>query len=212
MGDVVGDAMGDVAGGPPPPGLGALGPQIAAFDDWADGRLERLRGNPVADRVFTTASQLGDMSLIWHLVSVARTLAGAPPVEALQLSALIGAESLIVNQGVKRLFRRERPTVAGDDRFDVRTPSTSSFPSGHASSAMFAATMLTRLDRRRAPLWYTIAMIVAMSRPYVRIHHASDIVGGAIVGKLLARAATTIIATKSAGKSVGKPVGKAVGR
>ncbi len=168
------------------PGLGALGPQIAAFDEWVDARLERLRGNPVADRLFSTASHLGDMSLVWHLVGVARTVAGAPAVEALQLSALLGAESLIVNQGVKRLFRRQRPTESGDGRFDVRTPSTSSFPSGHASSAAFAATILTRLDRRRAPLWYAIAAVVALSRPYVRIHHASDIVGGAVVGRLLA--------------------------
>lgn len=176
-----------------PPGLGALGPQIAAFDEWADTQLERLRGNPVADKVFTTASHLGDMSLVWHLVSVARTLGGAPPIEALRLSALIGAESLVLNQGIKRLFRRERPTMAGDERFDVRPPSTSSFPSGHASSAMFAATLLTRLDRRRAPLWYAIATIVALSRPYVRIHHASDIVGGAIAGKLLARLAVPLL-------------------
>ncbi len=176
-----------------PPGLGALGPQISAFDEWADAQLERVRGNPVADKVFTTASHLGDMSLVWHLVSVARTLGGAPPVEALRLSALIGAESLVLNQGIKRLFRRERPTIAGDERFDVRQPSTSSFPSGHASSAMFAATLLTRLDRRRAPLWYAIAVIVALSRPYVRIHHASDIVGGAIVGKLLARLAFQVL-------------------
>ncbi len=176
-----------------PPGLGALGPQIAAFDEWADAQLERLRGNPVADKVFTTASHLGDMSVIWHLVSVARTVGGAPPVEALRLSALIGAESLVLNQGIKRLFRRQRPTIAGDERFDVRQPSTSSFPSGHASSAMFAATLLTRLDRRRAPLWYAIAGIVALSRPYVRIHHASDIVGGAIVGRLLARLAMPVL-------------------
>lgn len=172
-----------------PPGLGALGPQVAAFDDWADSRLERWRGNPVTDKMFSTASHLGDMSLIWHLVSVARTLGGAPPIETLRFSALIGAESLVLNQGIKRLFRRERPTVAGDERFDVRRPSTSSFPSGHASSAIFAATLLTRLDRRRAPVWYAIAAVVALSRPYVRIHHASDIVGGAIAGKLLARVA-----------------------
>ena len=42
--------------------------------------------------------------------------------------ALLGVESLVVNQGVKRLFRRERPTTTGDDRLPVRTPTTSSFP------------------------------------------------------------------------------------
>ena len=174
-----------------PPGLASLGPVVAAFDEWADARLERLRGNAIADRVFTAASDLGDWSLIWHLVGVARTLTGAPPTEMLQLSAMLGAESLLVNQGIKRLFRRARPTVSGDDRFQVRTPSTSSFPSGHASSGLFAATVLTSMSRRKAPIWYSLAAIVALSRPFVRIHHASDIVGGAVVGSILGKLAVT---------------------
>ena len=102
------------------------------------------------------------------------------------LSALLGAESLIVNQGVKRLFRRVRPTVPGDPRFPVRKPSTSSFPSGHASSAFFAAAILTTATgRARAPAWYSMAVIVSISRAYVRIHHPSDVVGGAALGAVL---------------------------
>jgi undecaprenyl-diphosphatase len=88
-----------------------------------------------------------------------------------------------VNQGVKRLFRRGRPTESGDERFDVRKPSTSSFPSGHASSAFFAATLLSAWGgRRSAPAWFAVAAIVSVSRAYVRIHHASDVVGGALLG------------------------------
>jgi undecaprenyl-diphosphatase len=103
--------------------------------------------------------------------------------QAFVLSVLLGAESLIVNQGVKRLFKRERPTDSGDDRFEVRTPSTSSFPSGHASAAAFAATVLTTLDgKKSAPLWFGLAGIVGTSRAFVRIHHASDVIGGAVVG------------------------------
>ena len=99
------------------------------------------------------------------------------------LSAVLGAESLVVNQGVKRLFRRTRPTQAGDARFTVRQPSTSSFPSGHASSAFVAATLLTAWGgRRTAPMWFGVAAIVAVSRAYVRIHHVSDIIGGAVLG------------------------------
>ena len=103
------------------------------------------------------------------------------------LAALLGVESLVVNQGVKRLFRRERPTQTGDDRLPVRQPSTSAFPSGHASSAAFAAAVLTSWDgRRSAPLWFGLAAVVGTSRAYVRIHHASDVVGGAVVGLALA--------------------------
>ena len=102
-------------------------------------------------------------------------------------AALIGLESLVVNQGVKRLFRRTRPTTAGDDRLAVRRPRTSSFPSGHASSATFAAALLA--PRTRQPvtaLVYLAAVTVATSRAYVRIHHASDVVAGVITGGLLA--------------------------
>ena len=90
-----------------------FGERIAEFDDRIDQLLERIRGHPVADTVFTTASHLADWSLIWHFTGAARTLAGAPAAEAVQLSALLGVESLVVNQGIKRLFRRTRPTETG---------------------------------------------------------------------------------------------------
>jgi membrane-associated phospholipid phosphatase len=34
-------------------------------------------------------------------------------------------------------------------------------------------------------VWYAIAVIVAISRAYVRIHHLSDVVAGAALGALL---------------------------
>lgn len=166
------------------PGSGAFGPDVDRFDQRADEFLEPLRANPSARRLFAAASHLGDFSLIWHAVAVARgTTSNKRAGQAIALSALLGAESLIVNQGVKRLFKRERPTTSGDDRFDVRTPSTSSFPSGHASSAVFAATVLTTWDgKKSAPLWFGLAAVVGTSRAFVRIHHASDVIGGAAVG------------------------------
>ena len=159
-------------------------------------RLEPIRGNPVADAVFTTASKLGEFSLIWHAhqrrprAHGHRDRRNQIPVFA----ALVGAESLVVNQGIKRLFRRTRPTEAGDDRFPVRRPTTSSFPSGHASSAAFAATVLTGWDGKRlAPLWWTMAGTVAVSRAYVRIHHASDVVAGLATGAVLGLAARRLL-------------------
>lgn len=168
------------------PGQGHLGPQVDAFDTWVDDALELLRGNPIADRVFTTASHVGDFSLIWHGISIVRAVAKGRPDQVVVLAVMLGAESLIVNQGVKRLFRRERPTTTGDDRLQVRKPKTSSFPSGHASSAAFAAMVLSGWDGPKlGMLWWKIAAIVGISRAYVRIHHGSDVVAGAIVGTLL---------------------------
>lgn len=165
-------------------GVGLFGEGVDRFDEQVDAILEKWRSSPNWGRLFSAASHLGDFSLIWHLVGAARGVTSDKRAQqALVLSVLLGAESLFVNQGVKRLFRRDRPTVSGDDRFDVRTPSTSSFPSGHASSAFFAAMILSTWGgRRSAPLWFAVASIVAISRAFVRIHHASDVIGGAVVG------------------------------
>jgi membrane-associated phospholipid phosphatase len=179
--DVNPDPLGDDV-----PGQGAFGPAVDAFDQRVDVFLEQVRGNPVADKLFTTASHVGEFSMIWHAISLVRGLVKGRRDQVIVLAVLIGVESLIVNQGVKRLFKRTRPTTGGDDRLMVRAPSTSSFPSGHSSAAAFAATMLTAWDGKRwGPLWYSIAGVVGVSRAYVRIHHASDVVGGLAVGKLL---------------------------
>lgn len=169
--------------------------RVTRFDRRVDTAIERVRGRRVIDRTMVIASDLGDFSLIWHIIGVSRGLTGGPRVDqAFVFAALIGLESLVVNQGIKRLFRRTRPTEAGDVRFAVRRPSTSAFPSGHASAAFFAATLLTAWDGATlAPLWFTVAAIVATSRAYVRIHHPSDVVGGAIVGVGLAVLARLVL-------------------
>ena len=54
--------------------------------------------------------------------------------------------------------------------------------------------MLTGWDgRRSAPLWWTLATVVAASRAYVRIHHASDVVAGMAVGAALGVGARPIL-------------------
>jgi undecaprenyl-diphosphatase len=97
------------------------------------------------------------------------------------LSVALGIESALVNGPVKSLFRRNRPVHDVPRPHALRQPKTSSFPSGHASAAMVAASLLSRRSRYRL-LWYLLAFVVAASRAHVRIHHASDVVGGAAVG------------------------------
>jgi undecaprenyl-diphosphatase len=166
---------------------------VRRFDDAADAALEPWRNHPTMSAVMTAATHAGEFSAIWHAGSLVRGLVLRRPDQVVALAAGIAAESLIVNQGLKRLFRRTRPTTGGDERFDIRTPLTSSFPSGHASAAAFAATTLIGWDGKRSALWWgPMAATVAISRPFVRIHHASDIVGGVVVGVTLGCAARRV--------------------
>jgi membrane-associated phospholipid phosphatase len=148
-------------------------------DEWWNG----LRGNPVLDRIFYTASEAADFSVLWHTAGVAQAILRDDARIAVSLSVALGVESALVNGPVKSMFRRTRPIHETDRPLNLRQPRTSSFPSGHASAAMVAAAMLGRHGGSR--WWYGMAAIVATSRIHVRIHHASDVVGGLVVGGAL---------------------------
>lgn len=186
------------AGAPPPHAALAA---VTEFDDAVDRAFDRLRGNPAADRLFYGLSELADFSLLWHLIGTARAAAPGPTTfdqrarEAVELSVVLGVESLLVNGGIKRLFRRERPVHEGERPHHLRQPLTTSFPSGHASAAFCAAALLSR-DRRLAVPAYGLAALVAASRVHVRIHHASDVVGGAVVGVTLGVIARKVLARR----------------
>jgi len=160
---------------------------IASFDERADKYFEaHLRGRPVADRVMYAASAAGDHGLIWAvLAGVEGALSPeGPSLRPLaRASAALVTESIVVNGLVKLGFRRQRPERSDPPPLPLRVPITSSFPSGHASSAFFAAALL----RRGSTLWlyYPLAVVVASSRVHVRIHYASDVVGGALLGAAL---------------------------
>jgi len=66
------------------------------------------------------------------------------------------------------------------------SPSSNSFPSGHASNASLSASLLTH--RSPAPFLYGLAGLVAGSRLILRVHHPSDVVAGAVAGVALGRA------------------------
>ena len=161
---------------------------VVRFDDAVDARVDDLRGHRTLDRVMYVASEVGDWSLVWHLVGAAQAaLPGRDPGSAVRLSAILGAESLLVNGGVKQLFRRHRPVWESERPrpHRLRTPRSSSFPSGHASSSFTAAGVLSQSDPLW-PLYYGLAVVVASSRVYVKIHHASDVIAGAALGAVLA--------------------------
>ncbi len=160
---------------------------IDRIDERIDELWEALRGNPVLDRLFYTASEAADFSVLWHTLGVIEAILDDDPTTAIAISAALGVEAGLINGPVKSLFKRSRPLHAHDRPHTLRQPKTSSFPSGHASAAMVAAAMLSR--RGRAPLWYTLGAIVATSRIHVRIHHASDVVGGIVAGVAMGKIA-----------------------
>lgn len=152
-----------------------------AVDKWWD---RRLRGRPTLDRIMFSASEAANHSLLWHGLGAVQAAVRRDGRVAWKISVALFGEAALVNGVVKTIFRRRRPRFEGRRPHSLRQPLTSSFPSGHASAAMVAASLLSRRSRW-APAYYALALIVAVSRIHVRIHHASDVAAGMAVGAVL---------------------------
>jgi undecaprenyl-diphosphatase len=171
---------------------------VARFDDSVERAVEGIRG-PALDHGFYALSAAADHSKLWHAIGWVRGVATGEREEARRMSAALAIESFVTNVLVKSLVGRvrpERPTTDEPLPYGMRVPTTSSFPSGHATAAFTAAVFLSADDRALAPLWFGLAGAVAFSRVYVRMHHASDAVAGAALGLVLGTTLRRILGSR----------------
>jgi undecaprenyl-diphosphatase len=152
------------------------------MDHRLDGVVARWRGRRSADAVAYVASALGDHGLIWLLIGLARGRSpGRRRTVAVRAIVFTGVVTPVVNAAVKSAVGRVRPDRRDDDPRSVRLPRSTSFPSGHALAAWCAATLLAEGDPY-APAYCVVAAAVSLSRIHLRLHHASDVLAGTVLG------------------------------
>ena len=167
--------------------------RVRAFDEMVDDWVERHRG-PRLDPLFYRLSSAGDHGLLWIALGALRAVRCRDPAVGLRFGAALGAESALTNGPIKFAFRRIRPTNApsGPLPYGMHRPRTSAFPSGHATTAFTAATLLAN-GTNAAPAFYGLAALVAASRVYTRMHHASDVLAGAVLGLAMGQVAKRMV-------------------
>ncbi|HEY3613251.1 MAG TPA: phosphatase PAP2 family protein [Gaiellales bacterium] len=133
------------------------------------------------DRAAIAYSALGNRGLLWIAGAVAVALATDHPWAVPLVAALVWL-TLALNYAVKRLVRRERPRSRGGRAPLIRAPASPSFPSSHAAMAASGAVALSAYAPVAAPLFATLAILMAASRVYLAVHHVSDVVAGLAVG------------------------------
>ncbi len=110
-----------------------------------------------------------------------------PPRRRRWLAAAALAPAAIgINFAVKLVLRRQRPKLDGLPPLGG-APSSLSMPSAHATASFAAATAMSRIAPRRAPLLYAGAALMGLTRPYLGMHYPSDVVAGAVLGIVLGR-------------------------
>jgi membrane-associated phospholipid phosphatase len=156
---------------------------VSTIDEAVDAAFEPLRGRPEFDRAAALVSNLADYGFVWVLLAGLKARRRGPDRRrAVVALAAAGFSSLLVSRVVKAAVERQRP----EDHLDVgvRTPTSSSFPSGHTLAAFCTAFVLGD-SQAGTTANVGFATAVAVSRIHLRAHHPTDVIGGAAIGSVL---------------------------
>ena len=124
---------------------------------------------------FATITIFGNF-IFWILISFIFYWLGERKFSKFFISAVLGG--FILNTAIKYVVKLPRPPV---NEWMVGVESPYGFPSGHSTTIFLAATYLTLRNRRYFPI-YALAVLVAYSRVFLKVHYPMDVVGGAFLG------------------------------
>lgn len=154
---------------------------------------------PHLDRGMQRLSGLADYSRLSIASGVLLALFGGYRGRRAAAAGLssVAMTSLVVNLAVKPVARRRRPDRTGQGvpwARQVEMPGSRSFPSGHTASAVaFASGVARVLPSAGLPL-RVLAALVGYSRVHTGVHYPGDVVGGAVMGGVLADLTTGLLA------------------
>jgi undecaprenyl-diphosphatase len=154
-----------------------------------DGLPNELIGPKWLHIAATDITALGSVAVLGLLILLAFAFLASLRRWGEAVMLLVGAGGgLMISQTLKRVFERERPDLA----YRAVEAVNASFPSGHAM--MSAVVFLTLgvlaarfADKRRVKVLAVgaavlVSLLVGMSRVYLGVHWASDVLAGWSVG------------------------------
>ncbi|MEY8352269.1 phosphatase PAP2 family protein [Lachnospiraceae bacterium 54-53] len=149
--------------------------------------LQSLR-TPWLDAFMKGITGLGDHGIFWIITGSVLLCFKKTRTAGLCVIFSLAAGYIAGNTVLKNLVARERPCwIDTGVPLLVRNPRDYSFPSGHTLSAFEGSVSIWLYHRRWGVPFLILAGLIAFSRMYLFVHFPTDILGGMILGILIAR-------------------------
>lgn len=144
--------------------------------------------NPWMTKIFVFITTLGNGGIVWILLSFGLMI----PKKTRKIGFLsllsLGICAVINNLFLKNMIARTRPyEVISGLKSLVGIQKDYSFPSGHTAASFASAIVLFKtLPAKYGIPPLVLAFLMGFSRMYVGVHYPSDVLGGAMIGSIIA--------------------------
>jgi membrane-associated phospholipid phosphatase len=142
---------------------------------------------PSLDEPLRLLSNAANNSRLWLAIAAGLGVAGGRTGRraAVRGTLAIGVTSALINLDVKSFWSRQRPDRVGagvPEQRNVRMPTSTSFPSGHAASGFAFASAIGREEPWLGLALRFLAAAVAYSRVHTGVHYPGDVLVGSLIG------------------------------
>lgn len=144
--------------------------------------------------VFKFITSLGDEGLIWIAIAVLLLCTKQYRRAGYMVGVSLLGSLLFNNLILKNIVARPRPyRMLENLTILIPEPGEFSFPSGHTSASFAAGVVLyMMLPGKYGIPAMILAFLIGISRLYVGVHYPTDVLGGMVMGTLLAAATVKI--------------------
>jgi undecaprenyl-diphosphatase len=142
---------------------------------------------PWLDVLMKEITSLGDHGMFWILTGVVLLCFKKTRLMGLCVILSLAAGLLIGNTFLKNMIARERPCwIDNSVPLLINNPRDYSFPSGHTLASFEGAVSIWLYNRKWGTAALILAALIGFSRMYLFVHFPSDVLGGLVLGALIA--------------------------
>lgn len=138
--------------------------------------------------IFKFITSLGDEGYVWIAIAVLLLFVKNYRKVGLMVGGSLLGSLVFNNMIVKNIVARPRPyRMIETLSILIPEPGEYSFPSGHTSSSFAAGVVLyLMLPKKYGIPAMVLAFLIGISRLYVGVHYPTDVLGGMVMGTLIA--------------------------